>query len=572
MPTNLLSTEQSMVKPTWTATAPNTCNTGQSCLKNKRISKETQTLLNQVVQSIPRENRDYYGVVESIYNDSPALRTEIEGKIAGKTEMPMGKQDAEGIQSFLDAIKGDAPSLLPYACTLANNARQPVGRMRRRKISPGVSPLMPPLPLLLQRQIDSGSIAQAVNYNAPRGSPSALDAIAKLEGVLAGDADTFCAEDVCIVDGGGTNGIFTILKFLGEEYPDGELVLVGPNYFLFQSKRAQQYGLTSRMVCAEEAKSSSSTVRFLPTVNELENALSPATCCLILTQPNNPTGEFYDRQELGDILQLAADRNIRIIDDAAFEELVFTEQESNFPRITSVAREKGLLDRIITIKSFSKGKNFPASRIGYVLTKYAKFKEFQNRDVVIQRDSPSLLNTNVIRLDSAFRIAQLIACSGNNELSNDSIEEGVDTAAKMIPLDGVDVPLTERTARVYCEQSLASRRRYEKLFRTVAANPLFDAVANARSGFNAFVRIAQYPADVRLLDTAINGFLMDGLETQMAPNFGGSEDDWREYGAWMRVTCSTESDYLLDGLDRFSQLMDRVRASRNAFTKTNILF
>jgi len=96
-------------------------------------------------------------------------------------------------------------------------------------------------------------------------------------------------------------------------------------------------------------------------IQGLKDALSPKTKILILNYPNNPTGMTYSLQELNAIYDLIKDKNIFVISDEIYEELVYDGKKHT--SFASLGRAK---DFTITINGFSKTFSMTGWRMGYL--------------------------------------------------------------------------------------------------------------------------------------------------------------------------------------------------------------
>ncbi|QTM99252.1 aminotransferase A [Sediminibacillus dalangtanensis] len=100
---------------------------------------------------------------------------------------------------------------------------------------------------------------------------------------------------------------------------------------------------------------------FKLTKDLIEPHITSKTKCIILPYPSNPTGMTLNRQELQEIADLMADKDIFILADEIYSELVYEHTHvslGTFPQI----REK-----TIVINGVSKSHSMTGWRIGYLL-------------------------------------------------------------------------------------------------------------------------------------------------------------------------------------------------------------
>ena len=502
------------------------------------------SLLQLAGASLPlAETVGFYRVLEGFYNDSPELRNRLEDSLQrdGLTSLPMVASlvDSNLLEKMQEALK-DSPSLISLFELWRQRIPSDSGKMIRRKLSPGISLRLPPLPLILQKCLDQFEIGLTANYAAPNGQGSAVASIKTLEGILLGDQEAYPQEGTYITEGGGTNGIYTVLQYLNTRFPGSTILCCGPNYFQFFENTRTAFTVINR-----DAQNGG-LVNFLPTPAEVEAELTPAAKFLVITQPNNPTGEFYSK-----LVQTAKDRNLLIIDDAAFEELPFPSERSKFYSVAQVAYKLGALDRVVTIKSFSKGKNLPGERVGYVITSNPGFIRFLADSMITQRDCPSNLNSGMICLDSILRYVELETQQGAD------LDSAIRSAVELFPqgMRVVGLPINRKLAEVYIQQRQADMTAYEKSFEYLNAparrSGIIDGISRATSAYNVLIKLPKLPRGMSMFQYAVNLFLEYGLETQWGPNFDKDTKKWEQkYGPWMRVTFSSDVPYLSDSFER----------------------
>lgn len=89
---------------------------------------------------------------------------------------------------------------------------------------------------------------------------------------------------------------------------------------------------------------------------------TPKTKVLYWNCPNNPTGDVFSRREVEEVAAFARERNLAVISDEAYEDLVY-EGEPN----VAIASLPGMFERTLTAFTLSKSYSMTGWRIGYVL-------------------------------------------------------------------------------------------------------------------------------------------------------------------------------------------------------------
>lgn len=97
---------------------------------------------------------------------------------------------------------------------------------------------------------------------------------------------------------------------------------------------------------------------FKLTAEKIKPFLNKRTKCIILPYPSNPTGVSLNQEELKDIATLLKGKNIFIIADEIYSELVYTDKHY------SIANE--LRDQTIVINGLSKSHSMTGWRVGFL--------------------------------------------------------------------------------------------------------------------------------------------------------------------------------------------------------------
>ena len=105
-------------------------------------------------------------------------------------------------------------------------------------------------------------------------------------------------------------------------------------------------------------------------LKELEATISPRTRAIYINSPHNPTGGVLTRDDVTAIANLCRDRNLWLISDEAYEDVVFDDAQHVSP--ASIA---GMYDRTISAFTMSKSYAMTGLRLGYVALSDAKLRE-----------------------------------------------------------------------------------------------------------------------------------------------------------------------------------------------------
>ncbi|MEH6940290.1 aminotransferase A [Bacillus sp. JJ722] len=102
---------------------------------------------------------------------------------------------------------------------------------------------------------------------------------------------------------------------------------------------------------------------FKLTASLIEPYLNDQTRCIILPYPSNPTGVTLTSDELKEISQLLKDKNIIVLSDEIYSELVFDEDHISIATF--------LRDQTIIINGLSKSHSMTGWRIGFLYAPHA---------------------------------------------------------------------------------------------------------------------------------------------------------------------------------------------------------
>lgn len=192
---------------------------------------------------------------------------------------------------------------------------------------------------------------EANSYLPFIGKRSLRAAIADLVGARAGT--TYDPDRHVVVTAGGTQAIYCAL--LATTDPGDEVLLTDPTYAGI-SHRVRLAGATPRFVPFRVVDGA-----WRLDLDALEQAVSSRTRAMVVIAPDMPSGALLDRDEWSAIARLAAERDLWLIYDAAFEGVVY-----DGPTIHP-ASLPGMAERVITVGSVSKIHRMIGWRIGWIV-------------------------------------------------------------------------------------------------------------------------------------------------------------------------------------------------------------
>ena len=155
------------------------------------------------------------------------------------------------------------------------------------------------------------------------------------------------------VSNGAKTCVYVALRALVN--PGDEVILPAP-YWVSYIELIRMVGGVPVVIDTTEQE------HFKITAQELADAITPNTKCMILNNPSNPTGMMYSRKELEEIARVCVEKDIYVISDEIYCNLVYDGEEFvSLPTLSPEIKERTLL-----INGVSKSYAMTGWRIGYV--------------------------------------------------------------------------------------------------------------------------------------------------------------------------------------------------------------
>nr|WP_272923872.1 pyridoxal phosphate-dependent aminotransferase [Streptomyces sp. SID3343] len=196
----------------------------------------------------------------------------------------------------------------------------------------------------------SEALSHATNrYTDTAGIPALRDAIAARMSVETG---TLVDSDRIVVTNGAKYGLYLTVLAVVEQ---GDEVLVPAPYW--GSLVSQVLLAGGRPVAVDTTENDFRLTREL-----LERHATDRTKAILVNTPNNPTGAVYPAEDLREIADWAAERDVWLVSDECYSSLVHP--PARHVSLLSVAPH--VQERLVTVNSFSKSFAVTGWRIGYV--------------------------------------------------------------------------------------------------------------------------------------------------------------------------------------------------------------
>jgi aspartate aminotransferase len=149
-----------------------------------------------------------------------------------------------------------------------------------------------------------------IKYTPPDGTPSLKKAIIRY---TEENYNKIVAPENVIVSAGAKQSIFNILYSIIN--PQDEVIILAPHWVSYPEMVKMVYGVPV-IVTPEDGT-------FHPRMEDIEQAVSSYTKAIIVNSPNNPSGEVFSAEFIGQIVEYCERKKIFLIMDDIYHKLVF---------------------------------------------------------------------------------------------------------------------------------------------------------------------------------------------------------------------------------------------------------
>ena len=186
-------------------------------------------------------------------------------------------------------------------------------------------------------------------YTPAAGLPPLREAVA---GYVAETRGIEVTPAQVVITPGGKPVIF--YTFLALVEPGDEVIYPDPGFPIFES-------MTDALGAVRVPWHPGSGTDTRPDLDRLAGLMSDRTRLLVLNSPGNPTGVVYRREEIERIADLCRDRDVVVLSDEIYAEILFAGEH------VSIAAEPGMAARTVILDGFSKTWSMTGWRLGYAV-------------------------------------------------------------------------------------------------------------------------------------------------------------------------------------------------------------
>jgi aspartate aminotransferase len=369
---------------------------------------------------------------------------------------------------------------------LARHSQRPTSRPGPGVISLAAGDPDFATPEHISQALTDAIAAGATHYAPLQGDPELRAALADQVTDVAGR--TYDPEQVLVTHGASAGLAATIL---GTIDPGQRVIVPEPTYSLYADLVRMAGGEVVHVRHRDDLHLDLDAIA----------AAAPAARMVVICNPCNPTGAVYGMGELAELADIAAEHDLLVVADEAYDHLVF----DRAPFVSALELEE-LADRLVYVQTFSKTYAMCGWRIGYLA------------------GPPEIVA-------AAGRVHQSV---------NSSINTAVQRAALVAATEPGDWP--DRMRREY-------QARRDIVVRMVAGVPGVELVP-PQGTFYAFLR---YGADLTAQEVRRLA-LERGVAVRAGSEFGpGGEGH-------VRVAFSTARELLIEGMERLLGLFEEEAA------------
>lgn len=166
------------------------------------------------------------------------------------------------------------------------------------------------------------------------------------------------ADNIFVTTGGSEAIVFTLMSALS---PGDEVMIPEPFYTNYNGFAAMAG------VSVVPITTTIDDGFHLPSINKFEEKLTGKTRAIMFSNPGNPTGTVFSREELEELVAFAKKHDLYLISDEAYREFTYGERKA-----VSIMEFNSIEDHAVIIDSVSKRYSACGARIGCIVTRNMK--------------------------------------------------------------------------------------------------------------------------------------------------------------------------------------------------------
>ncbi|MGB3365975.1 MAG: pyridoxal phosphate-dependent aminotransferase [Acidaminobacteraceae bacterium] len=286
--------------------------------------------------------------------------------------------------------------------------------------------------------------------------------------------------DEIVVSSGAKHAISNTLIAITDP---GDEILIPKPYWVSYPEMVKLTGGVPTFIDTDKANN------FKVTKTDLERSITDKTKAIFITNPSNPTGAIYSKEELVSIVNVCIKNDIYIIADEIYEKICY---DGNYTSIASISTEAK--DITITINGLAKSAAMTGWRIGYTAS---------NKDLAKAISSiQGHLVSHPCTIAQYAGIEALRSGKEDMDLMLEGYRERRNMAKEMFAtMPGVDIVDPDGAFYIFMDlSSIKENFKYDESFSIEVCNRLLEdyklaLVPGVAFGLDDFVRMS-YAADI----------------------------------------------------------------------------
>ena len=192
---------------------------------------------------------------------------------------------------------------------------------------------------------------EILEYSLSEGLPELIESIKKY---YEDYNIPFDNDEIIITNGGSEALLFTMLTICD----DGDNILVPEPFYSNYYNFSKSVGVNINPITTLAENGF-----HLPNKEEIVSKIDDKTKAILFSNPGNPTGVVYTKEEINMLADIAIEHNLWIIADEVYREFIY---EGEYTSLGNIEKVK---DRVIIVDSVSKRYSACGARIGCVASK-----------------------------------------------------------------------------------------------------------------------------------------------------------------------------------------------------------
>ncbi|MBQ3438110.1 MAG: pyridoxal phosphate-dependent aminotransferase [Fusobacterium sp.] len=198
---------------------------------------------------------------------------------------------------------------------------------------------------------------KVIKYADSKGLSSLIDKVVE---VYARDGYDLKSDNILITQGGSEALTFIVLGICNE----GEEILI-PEPFYTNYKSFVDFAGAKIIPIPTKIENDFA----LPSKEEIEKLITDKTRGILFSNPCNPTGKIYSKEEVKMLADIAVENNLYLVGDEPYREFIYDDDMKHH----SVLDIENAYDNVVLVDSVSKHYSACGTRVGFIISRNKDF-------------------------------------------------------------------------------------------------------------------------------------------------------------------------------------------------------